>query len=257
MSENNPPEPQEPNGLVPEDPSLQADRKLPLHYFGALGAALVVGVLLVTVVLGGGSDDSSANPTSGSSAGLATGEPTPVATIDIGRPTAVAPNPTAVEAGDKLVIAKFGISEQLALKTVGPDGQMPDPSTPDEIAYYNFSNWPGLGGAPGRGGNAIFSGHVDSGTKPCDHGRTPPPCTAVFFQVPKLQKGDVIEVHLSGVVHKYAVATNESVSATTGPWDKIVAATAQETITLITCGGTFNQATREYSNRQVVTAVRI
>ena len=32
---------------------------------------------------------------------------------------------------------------------------------------------------------------------------------------------------------------------------------AEESLTIITCGGNFNRETREYTNRQVVTAVKI
>jgi len=79
----------------------------------------------------------------------------------------------------------------------------------------------------------------------------------VFWDINGLRIGDEIEVHLSGTVHKYRVTSNQPIHASTGPWDQIVSSTAQESITLITCGGDFNRETREYNNRQVVTAVRI
>jgi len=233
-------------------------RRFPLPLIGALGGAAAMGLILVLVTLsGGGGDDSPRSD--GEHAGLADDvEPTAEATIDLARATVVANNnPTSVSADDRLVIPKFGVNAPLTLKTVGLDGVMPNPDGPDDSAFYDFSAWPGKGGAPGKGGNAIFSGHVDSGRVACKNGSVPPPCQAVFWDINGLRIGDEIEVHLSGTVHKYRVTSNQPIHASTGPWDQIVSSTAQESITLITCGGDFNRETREYNNRQVVTAVRI
>jgi hypothetical protein len=175
--------------------------------------------------------------------------PTVVPTVDI--------NPQAVGDGDRLVIAKFGVNAPLTLKTVGTDGVMPNPNGPDDIAIYNFSAWPGKGGSPGLGGNTVLAGHVDSGTKACKNGSVPPPCQAVLWDLNGLRNGDEIELRFGGQSFRYRVTSNQPVSAASGPWDQIVSSTAQESITIITCGGDFNRQTREYSNRQVVTAVRV
>ena len=173
------------------------------------------------------------------------------------RPTAVAAeNLTSVGPGDRFVISKFGVDAPLTYRKVGKDGQMPNPDGPDDVAYYDFSEWPGLGGGPGKGGNAVFAGHVDSGQKACKNGTVKPPCQAVLWDLNGLKVGDEIEVRVSGQSFKYRVTSNQPVPAATGPWDQIVTATAQESITIITCGGDFNRETREYSNRQVVVAVR-
>jgi LPXTG-site transpeptidase (sortase) family protein len=155
------------------------------------------------------------------------------------------------------VISKFGINAPLSYKTVGSDGVMPNPNGSDDVAYYNFSAWPGKGGAPGQGGNSVFAGHVDSGRAPCKNGTVPPPCEAVFWDINKLQIGDEVQVVIGSNTYRYRVTSNAPVNAETGDWDSIVAARQQETITLITCGGDFNPATREYDHRQVVVATRI
>jgi LPXTG-site transpeptidase (sortase) family protein len=155
------------------------------------------------------------------------------------------------------MIPRLGVNQQIALHKVGLDGVMPDPTNPDEIAYYDFSAWPGLGGAPGKGGNTIVSGHVDSGTKACKNGTVPPPCTAVFWELRNLRIGDEIEMSVGGQSFKYRVQTNEPVSAKDDRWHQIVSSTQQESLTIITCGGQFNPATREYDLRTVVTALRI
>jgi LPXTG-site transpeptidase (sortase) family protein len=226
---------------------------------GAIAATLLIGLSLA-IACGGGDKKGDGDGGDDFHAGLAssTEEPTPEATIDLARPTVVPtanPNISSLGNGDRLIITKFGVDAPLTLKKVGTDGQMPDPETPDDVAYYDFTDWPGLGGGPGKGGNSVFAGHVDSGRKACKNGSVRPPCQAVFWDVNKLRTGDEIEVRVNGESFKYSVRANQAVPAATGPWEQIVSSTAEETITLITCGGTFSNG--EYSNRQVVTAVRI
>jgi sortase (surface protein transpeptidase) len=130
---------------------------------------------------------------------------------------------------------------------------MPNPDGPDDVAYYDFSAWPGKGGRPGAG-NPVFAGHVDSGHQPCDYGTVPPPCTAVLWDLNNLALGDEIQIVVDGTLYKYSVTSNEPVHASSGPWDQIVSSTAQPTLTIITCGGDFNRETGEYDRRQVVKA---
>ena len=248
-----------------------SDGRPPLPLVGGLAAAVIVGIIIIFVALSGGGDDgpetagadpsvvpSTSTPTDGTSGGLATGVPSPEATLDLTVPTvSAAVNLDSVGDSDRLVVPLYGIEAPLTLRTVGQDGVMTNPDGPDDVAYYNFSAWPGKGGAPGLGGNSVFAGHVDSGTKACDNGNVPPPCQAVFWDISALRVGDEVQIHIDGVIYSYAVTSNQSVVAATAPWDKIVSATEQETITLITCGGDFNRETREYNNRQVVVAVRI
>ena len=233
-------------------------KRFPLPLIGALGGVAVIGLLLIIVAFSGGGNGGAGQSDTEHAGLVPTGQPTIEATIDLARPTVVADNnPTSVGDGDKLVITKFGVEAPLTLKTVGLDGVMPNPNGPDDVAIYDFSAWPGKGGAPGKGGNAIFSGHVDSGRVACKNGSVPPPCQAVFWDINGLRNGDEIEIHLGGTVNRYRVSSNQPINANSGPWDQIVSSTAQESITLITCGGDFNRETREYNNRQVVTAVRI
>jgi len=241
-----------------KDPGDHRSGRPALPILGALATALIAGLVLAVACGGGGDKKSSAGDDFHAGLASSSEEPTPQATIDLARPTVVPtsnPNISKLDSGDRLVISKFGIDAPLTLKTVGSDGQMPDPETPDDVAYYDFSSWPGLGGGPGKGGNSVFAGHVDSGRKNCKNGTVKPPCQAVFWDANKLKTGDEIEVKVGGQSYKYTVTANQAVPATSDSWDKIVASTADEMITLITCGGTFSNG--EYNNRQVVTAVRI
>jgi hypothetical protein len=235
--------------------------QLSLPLIGGIAAVVVVGIILVVVALGGGGGEGSSDDSGPQAdfAGLKTAQPTPEATIDLARPTAAAGHLENVGASDRLVIKRFNIDAPLTYRKVPANGVMPNPDGPDDVAYYDFSGFENLGGAPGLGGNAVFAGHVDSGSKPCKNGSVPPPCTAVLWDLNDIRVGDEIEVHVDGKVFTYKVTSNQPVSASAndGTWDRIVTSTAKESLTIITCGGDFNRATREYTNRQVVTAERV
>ena len=245
-------------------PNGQITRFLPgkrLQVLGALAAFSLMGGLLLGCGGGGGGERGSTTPAAqGDSGGLqANATPVSEGTLNIeARPTEVAvQHLTSVGPNDRFVIAKIGVDAPLTYRKVGLDGQMPNPDGPDDIAYYDFSDWPGMGGGPGKGGNTVLAGHVDSGSKPCKNGTVKPPCQAVLWDLNTLKVGDEIEVRVGGQSVKYRVTGNQPVPADTGPWDKIVSATAQETLTIITCAGNFNRETRSYSDRQVLTAVKI
>ena len=99
-----------------------------------------------------------------------------------------------------------------------------------------------------QGGNAVFSGHVDY----YNYG------PAVFWHLKDLERGDVIEVSLAdGTTYRYAVISRQQVAAATADVREIVGNSAEEIITLITCGGTFNSNLGEYDQRVIVRAARI
>jgi LPXTG-site transpeptidase (sortase) family protein len=263
MVQENEPGAQPPNPSENQNPiaaliqSLRSGR-LSMPLIGGIAAIVVVGIILVVVALGGGesSGSDSANADHG---GLLTAQPTAEATIDLARPTAEAGHLESVGSADRMVVKKLNINAPLTFRKVPPTGVMPNPEGPDDVAYYDFSGFPNLGGGPGLGGNSIFAGHVDSGTKACKNGSVPPPCTAVLWDLNGLKVGDEIELQVNGKSFKYAVTSNQPVSASLndGTWDRIVASTAKESLTIITCGGDFNRETHEYTNRQVLTAERI
>ena len=129
----------------------------------------------------------------------------------------------------------------MSVKAIGPDGVMQPPNGPEDVAWYDFS------ARPGSGGNAVFSAHVDYH----DYG------PAVFARLKDLKKGDAVEVRLAdGSVYDYQVVLSVTYPAATAPIQEIVGATSSEMITLITCTGTFDAATRQYSHRLVVRADR-
>ncbi len=120
-------------------------------------------------------------------------------------------------------------------------GVMEVPQNPSTVAWYGFS------AQPGSAGNAVMAGHVTWGG-----------ARAVFNQLGALRAGDLIEVRTAegdlryAVQRTYLVRPEEAdVSAIVGPRD------GPQTLTLITCGGSFDSSVRQYDQRVIVFATRV
>jgi|SRR3989344_894294 len=156
-----------------------------------------------------------------------------------------------------LNIKDVGINAPISFKKVGPDGNMPMPNSPDDVVCYDFSAFPGLGGKVGEYGNAIFSGHVDSGFDYCDYGKIPPPCMAVLWNLDKLTKGNEINVFFDNKKFVYKIISNRIIIPQGKAWNNVLKSTRNEIITVFTCAGEFNSEKYSYNKRQVVRAKRV
>lgn len=233
----------------------------------ASAGLVALGLAALLAACGGGGGDAP-RPTETGQAGA----PTAVASATeavIAEPTAT-PGPPIVSRrpgvpvpgespGDRLTIGNAKVNAPITLRVVpATGGELAAPVGPDDVAFYDFSAFPGAGGFPGLGGRVILSGHVDSGRAACKNGTVPPPCAAVFWDVDQLNAGDEIAVQVGGETHRYRVTSSEDVSANDqAKWDALWLSTPNETIALITCGGDFNRATSSYSHRHVVMGDRI
>lgn len=236
---------------------LRGDRRVALAAAVALTALVAAGVLAGVLAWGrGGSEAHATAPTptpaptrspAPSPTPTATPTPAPTGAGFEGGPAGSYEGPAA-ETGHRLVIPSIGVDAPVTMRTVPASGVMGNPNGPWDVTWYDFSHFPGLGGYPGGGGNAVFAGHVD-------YVNVGP---AVFYRVASLSPGDIVEVRREdGQVVRYAVESVQRVSPSSGDWAKILSAEpGRETVTLITCGGTFNPATRDYDTRIVVKGVR-
>jgi LPXTG-site transpeptidase (sortase) family protein len=153
--------------------------------------------------------------------------------------TAAPPTPTRVPS-DRLVIPGIGVDAPVVPRGLNADMTMQTPDDPLTVAWYTFT------ASPGSGGNAVFAGHVDHVA--VGH--------AVFWDLRKVAVGDVVEFHaLNGAVLRYTVSTILTARAS-DPANDVVAPTAQDMLTLITCSGSFDRASRQYDARLIVRAVR-
>jgi len=206
-------------------------RRLPRWAVLPAGLAVpAVCAFLVWVVAFNGGDDSGSGFKQAIAAPTETASPTPVTDIE------------------RLIIPAISVNAPVTPRTVDRDGRMPSPDGPQDVIWYDFSALPGLGGRPGAGGNTILAGHVDY------HGYGP----AVFWDLRNVKQGDEITVRLrDGSEYKYTARSNRIVDPAASSFNEIVASTTEESLTVITCAGDFDPATRNYDMRRVVWAVRV
>jgi LPXTG-site transpeptidase (sortase) family protein len=146
-----------------------------------------------------------------------------------------------------LSIPAIGVNASVYSRTIGEDGQMGDPSGPFQVIWYDFAanGWTGLGGAPGQpGANAVMAGHVD-------YIHVGP---AVFWSIRDLQPGDIVTVNTDTGPINYSVQWSQWAEPDQD-FTGFVTQTGQESITLVTCIGSFSAG--HYSNRFIVRAVRV
>ena len=264
---------------------------------GAMGVPSGLLVALIVLALGGGGDDApvvvatpppetaTAAPSASATPAAATATP-PVGSIRAGAPSELADPlygvgeiPPALATDPPTVSTLAELSElygpppdatlgRFRIPVLGVDaplGQrfvsgtaMPNPTGPGDVVWYDLSQWEGLGGVPGGGANAIYSGHVDyfapvAWADAIYHGR------GVFFDLNLLSPGDIIEVDVGGNVLRYAVQWRQQVAAgPEGNWASILTSDVPvDALTLITCGGEFDFSQSSYQERVVVRAHRV
>ncbi len=164
---------------------------------------------------------------------------TPVApTVEPALPTP-APSKAPVV---RIKAPSIGVDAPIITRGLDAAGIMQDPPDPVSVVWYNFS------AQPGYTGNVVLAGHVDY------HNYGP----AVFWDLRRLTVGDQVHVALQdGSSYTYQVASLAYYDAATAPVGEIVGSTPTETLTLITCGGTFNRRAGDYDKRLVVRAIRV
>lgn len=206
----------------------------------AVGTSLIVAAIVVMTLVAtgriGGSDGYSSLETVVGFGQFSTPTPGPV-------PTPSSKFPPGSDAPiTRILVEKAKVDAPIVEKGVNEEGVMQAPDNATDVAWYNFS------ARPGSGSNAVFAAHVD-------YIRVGP---AVFWSLKDLEPGDLIRVQLGdGTQYTYAVDLKQQFDAATAPVNDIVGPTAEEIITLITCGGTFDSASHQYDKRLVVRAKRV
>jgi LPXTG-site transpeptidase (sortase) family protein len=138
-------------------------------------------------------------------------------------------------------IDKIGVAADVETRQV-VDGAMQDPTGPWIVSWYENL------GTPGQGRNVVMAGHID-------YWNVGP---AVFYRLADLQPGDAIQVvGQDGTVFTYDVQWVKQFDAADAPLDQLVGDTGRDTLTLITCGGTFDYTNGHYLQRTVVRADRV
>lgn len=210
--------------------------------------AMVITSVLAIVACGGKSK-SKEPPAAGTSAPLsapAAARSTPALAANSPTPTIAQATPTEVPDESpmaRLLIPKINVDANfVTLGIIASTNTMDSPKTKDDVAYYDFTP------RSGYGGNTVLSGHVDWYTGQ----------TGVFWDLKKLALGDEIDVVLQdGKKYRYKVTEANLYNNEDAPIDDIIGDTPVESVTLITCEGTFDKSAAEYNKRRVIRAERI
>jgi sortase (surface protein transpeptidase) len=111
------------------------------------------------------------------------------------------------------------------------------------IPDIHHVGWYDLGPSPGQDGSAVLAGHVDS----VGH-------LGVFWYLRDLVPGDAITLtYADGSVRRFVVIGRQEFAKQDLPAD-LFSRQGPPTLTLITCGGAFDEATGHYVDNVVVVA---
>lgn len=152
-------------------------------------------------------------------------------------PTGGGGTPTSIQ------IPRLGVNALIVPVGLDPDGAMSAPSGPFEVGWYS------PGAIPGGPGNVLLDGHVDWTDR-----QTGVPFGAVFWRLRELGQGDDVYMTSGDKQYRYTVEKVVTVSWDDPAGAQFLQPTATPTATLITCGGQFDRAARNYSHRVIVVA---
>jgi sortase (surface protein transpeptidase) len=189
----------------------------------------------------GEQEDLSADSYAGDSAPLAQQPST--ATTPSSQGTGPLPGSEAPAGGWRLRIPQIGVDAPIVPVGLDPDGALAAPEGPDVVGWYRY------GPTPGQRGNVLLDGHVDWTSR-----QTGIPHGAVFWNLTKLSPGSQITITEDTRDYVYAVSEKLRFHWQDAKGASVLQPSTDARITLITCGGAFDRATRNYSMRDVVIA---
>ncbi|MFJ9417650.1 class F sortase [Streptomyces sp. NPDC101227] len=140
----------------------------------------------------------------------------------------------------RLMIPEIAVDAPFTPLSIGASGQLNAPPGENK----NLVGWFQGGATPGERGASIVAGHVDTKTGP-----------AVFMQLSSLKKGSKIDItRADGIVATFKVDAVETFSKAQFPNDRVYADTPDAQLRVITCGGAYNRAAKDYESNVVVFA---
>ena len=161
-------------------------------------------------------------------------------------PEALLPEP-APQARDairpaRISLPSVGIEADVIALDMSPDGTLPAPNNGRVAAWYSY------GARLGESGNAVLAGHVDWDGHP-----------GAFWRLREVKPDQEVLLHGNeGEVYRYRVewVRDYPAESLTG-LASLRPGGGASTVTLVTCSGRFDAATRSYDNRQVVRATLV
>ncbi|TAL14122.1 class F sortase [Patescibacteria group bacterium] len=138
----------------------------------------------------------------------------------------------------RLQIVPIGIDTVINPVGLTNNGAMDISENPDQVAWYK------LGAIPGQVGSAVIAGHY--GWQQDGHG-------AIFNNLNKLKPGDTVAVYdASGIETDFTVRATRLYDPSADASEVFDANNGKVQLNLITCQGTWVNATDSYSERLVV-----
>lgn len=202
------------------------------------------------VLLGRGDDGTTVTPVDAGAATRLAQQPaptptpsaTPIPTVSTPASPSSVPAPAVAAAPVRLKIGAIDIAAPVVPVGVDRQGDVAIPRAVDTVGWYRFGVAPG---APE--GSAVLVGHVDDRNQG----------EGTFFRLREVGRGDTVTVrNASGRTLTYRVVSREQFPKPDVPLDDLFSRTGVPRLTLITCGGSFDQTRRSYRDNIVVTAVR-
>jgi sortase (surface protein transpeptidase) len=140
-----------------------------------------------------------------------------------------------------LTIPLIGVRTALITLGRAADGSLQVPSS------TSVAGWYADGPRPGAIGPAVIAGHVDSLSGP-----------GVFFRLSQLRPGDRVYVtRADGTTAEFLVTAAATYLKDDFPAQAVYGGTPDAELRLITCGGTFDQATGHYLSNIIVYATEV
>ncbi len=170
-------------------------------------------------------------------------------------------NPNVYGSNDKLTVpgvatgSRCSSAAPVNVRDVPSNGQLGDPTNDCDVVRYDFKLFPGYGGYPGDGGATVLAGHVDYSLA---HEGGTGAVVAVGQYWKTMKKGDTIQyIRGDGKTISYTVQWVSAVPLGSDfDYSTLARQTGTESLSLITCGGTWNAAAHEYDERNVVFSLR-
>ncbi|MFE0465378.1 class F sortase [Kitasatospora sp. NPDC058965] len=215
------------------------DRRTPApggHLFRWAMGAVVLGLLVIHQSVDTSPAPLPGPPPAAAATPAGAQSPAPRAGAPAGNPGLVLPHsrPVRIRIPQLFVEAPFTTLDLDASGTL----QAPPPDDRNLVGWYEH------GPSPGERGAAVVAGHVDTRTGP-----------AVFLMLHLLTPGSTVDITREDrTTATFTVDSVQNYSKSTFPDQQVYAATPDAELRLITCAGTYNQKTHDYTDNLVVFA---
>ena len=133
--------------------------------------------------------------------------------------------------GIDVPVVSVGVEPGTGAMSVPPDGGV--------VGWYQY------GPSPGETGSAVLAGHVDFDGRP-----------GAFFELRRVEPGATVVVRTAdGAERNFVVQGRAQIAKAELPVSELFSRTGPTALVLVTCGGSYDRATRSYAANVVIYAV--